>query len=100
MRKLTPAERAAKKAALASAGAPAEHVHDDNCGHFVDTKAPTTPKRKKKEDEPVATEEPKAEAVAPAPVVEAPVAKPSPVAKPAPDVAVEEVVAEESAPEA
>lgn len=92
MRKLTPEERAAKKAALANAGAPAEHVHDENCGHLAE-EAPA-PKRKKKTEEPVA-EEPKAE-VAPEPVAEAPVAVASPVEEPA----VEEAVAEESAPEA
>lgn len=66
MRKLTPEERAAKKAA---AGA-AEHVHDENCGHFVDTVAPVAAKaekpKKKKTEEPK-VEEVKAEA---APAVE------------------------------
>lgn len=87
MRKLTPEERAAKKAALASAGAPAEHTHDDSCGHLAE-EAPA-PKRKKK-----AEEAPVAEAVA-EPVA---VAEEAPVAEPAPEP-VAEAVAEEPAPE-
>ena len=72
MRKLTPEERAAKKA-LADAGAPAEHTHDENCGHLEEAPAP---KRKKKAEEPA----PEAVAVVeePAPVAEAPAVEASP----------------------
>lgn len=65
MRKLTPEERAAKKASVGAA----EHVHDENCGHFVDTVAPVAAKaekpKKKKADEPKVEEAPKVEAEAP-----------------------------------
>ena len=74
MRKLTPEEREAKRAALASATRVEEvHVHDENCGHEV---ADTQPKRgrKKAEEAPAVEEAPAPVAVEEAPVEEAPVA--------------------------
>ena len=75
MRKLTPEERAAKKAAQAVVGtAPVEeaHVHDENCGHETDSKSKRG--RKKADEAPAVEEAPAPVAVEEAPVEEAPVA--------------------------
>lgn len=66
MRKLTPEERAAKKAT--------PHVHDENCGHDVATdEASDKPSRRRRRAEEAPSDEPVAEApVAEAPVAEAP----------------------------
>lgn len=73
MRKLTPEERAAKKAQASAVVVEEVHIHDENCGHESEAK----PKRgrKKAEEAPVA-EAPAEEAPAEeAPAEEAPVAE-------------------------
>jgi hypothetical protein len=79
MRKLTPEERAAKKAQASAVVVEEVHIHDENCGHESEAK----PKRgrKKAEEAPVAEEAPAEEAPAEeAPAEEAP-AEEAPVAE-------------------
>lgn len=77
MRKLTPEERAAKKAGLAES---APHVHDAECGHEVAVEEAPAPKRKKKAEaaaEEAPADAPAADAPAEAPAEEAPADAPA-----------------------